>query len=317
MQGEQLTGEITSPSRVAQGHPWRGYLFIATATLCWGAAATFGKAIFNGSLFAGHSLISPLVLTQARTTFTVILLSLFLLVRGGREEFRINRRDLVFCLLIGTLGIAGSNFFYYTAVQKTTVAIAITIQYTAPVWVLLYMVMRGRQRATPQRILGVALALVGTALTIGLFTNSGTMRDKWGIAAAMVAAFSFSFYNIGAQQLVQRHQPLKVMNYALLGSALLWLIVDPPWRLWAQHYTGQQWAFLFLFACFSMLLPYIFSFNGLKYLDPTRAVVTSCLEPVFAILFAGIFIHEAVRGLQVLGIAAVLAATIMVQKGSN
>ena len=66
-----------------------------------------------------------------------------------------------------------------------------------------------------------------------------------------------------------------------------------------------------------MLLPYVLYFNGLKYLDPTRAVVTSCLEPVFAILLAVIFVHEAVRGLQIVGIAAVLVATVMVQAGKK
>jgi drug/metabolite transporter (DMT)-like permease len=53
--------------------------------------------------------------------------------------------------------------------------------------------------------------------------------------------------------------------------------------------------------------------SGLKYLDPTRAVITSCLEPVFAILFAWIFVGETLRGLQVAGIVAVLVATVMVQ----
>ena len=281
--------------------------------MCWGAAATFGKAIFNGRLFAGQSLISPLVLTQARTTFAAVGLSVFLLARYGQGMFKLNKRDLGLCALTGTLGLAGSNFFYYWAIQKTTVAVAITVQYTAPVWVLLFMVARGRQRATLQRIFAVLLALAGVALVIGLFSSKIRLNPA-GVAAAMMAAFSFSFYNIAAQGLVARNHPLKIMNYTLLSSAVLWLVIDPPWRLIAQHYTSRQWGFLLLFALLSMLLPYVFYFNGLKYLDPTRAVITSCLEPVFAVILAAIFIGETVQGLQVLGIAAVLTATIMAQR---
>ena len=62
-----------------------------------------------------------------------------------------------------------------------------------------------------------------------------------------------------------------------------------------------------------MVLPYMFYLSGLKYVDPTRAVITSCLEPVFAILFAVILVRETLRPLQVAGIAAVLVATVMVQ----
>ena len=129
----------------------------------------------------------------------------------------------------------------------------------------------------------------------------------------MLAAFCFSFYNIAAQDLITRHHQFTVMFYALLGGTLLWVVVNPPWHLLEQHYSAGQWASLFLFACGSMLVPFGFYFTGLRYLDPTRAVVTSCLEPVFAILMAVAFVHESVRGLQVAGIVAVLAATVMVQ----
>jgi drug/metabolite transporter (DMT)-like permease len=62
-----------------------------------------------------------------------------------------------------------------------------------------------------------------------------------------------------------------------------------------------------------MVLPYMLYLSGLKYLDPTRAVITSCLEPVFAILFAVLFLNERLRILQIAGIMAVLVATVMVQ----
>ena len=298
---------------VARPHPWRGYLLIAGATVCWGAAATFGKLVFAGRLFAGPSFITPVMLTQARTTFAAVLLSAFLLLRYDRGMFKLGRRDLGLCALTGTLGLAGSNFFYYWAIQKTTVAVAITVQYTAPIWVLLFMVARKRQRPTLLRLITVLLALAGVALVIGLFSSQIKLNGL-GVTAALLAAFSFSFYNIAGQGLVIRNHPLKIMNYTLLSSAALWLIVNPPWKILERHYTNQQWGFLLLFALLSMLLPYIFYFNGLKYLDPTRAVVTSCLEPVFAIIFAAVFINETVHESQVLGIIAVLTATIMAQR---
>jgi len=284
--------------------------------MCWGAAATVGKAVFNGSLFAGRAQISPLLLTQARTTFSVLVLIIFLLARFGRDFLRIDSRDLVLCVLAGTLGVAGSNFFYYLAIQKATVAIAITLQYTAPVWVLLYMVLSGRERALWRRWFSVLLAMLGIALTIGLF-SSGLKLNITGAAVALLASFSFAFYNILAPSLVRRHHQLKVMLYTLLGAAVLWTVVNPPWRLAAQSYNTRQWGFLFAFACLSLLLPYGLYFNGLKYLDATRAVIASCLEPVFAMVFAAAFVGEGVHGLQVVGIVAVLAATLMAQSSGK
>jgi drug/metabolite transporter (DMT)-like permease len=311
LQSEFAAKESISPASERQ-HPWRGYFFVATATFCWGVAAVVGKAIFNGSLFAGHALISPVVLTQARTTFTVLVFGPILLLRFGRRIFSISRRDLILCALVGTLGVACSNFFYYYAVQKSTVSLAITVQYTAPLWVLIYMVARGRERATVQRTAATLVAMIGTALAIGVF-QTGVKFSLIAVSSALLASFGYAFYNVAAQGLVTRNHQFTVMFYMLLGAAVLWTVVDPPWKLMAQNFSGRQWGFLFVFACLSMVLPYMLYLSGLKYLDPTRAVITSCLEPVFAIIFAVLFVGETLRALQIVGIVAVLIATVMVQ----
>jgi DME family drug/metabolite transporter len=157
------------------------------------------------------------------------------------------------------------------------------------------------------------MAVVGAALAIGVFEGAGIQLNVVGVVAALLAALTFSFYNVAGGELVQRLDRWYVILIALGGSTLFWLVVNPPWKVWAAHYTRSQWLFLAVFACASMLIPFSLYFSGLHHLDATRAIVTSCLEPVFAIGFAWSFAHESVTALQVLGILVVIAATIIVQ----
>jgi drug/metabolite transporter (DMT)-like permease len=66
-----------------------------------------------------------------------------------------------------------------------------------------------------------------------------------------------------------------------------------------------------------MLLPFTFYFAGLKLLVPTKAIIASCLEPVFAILIAALALKEAVGFVQAIGIAMVLGAIVMAQKSGT
>lgn len=306
-------------------HPVRGYLLIASAAFCYGASASLGKAAFRG-LVAGQAgastALDPLILAQARATISFLLLAPLLFILRRKQLRPFSMPDVFRCMLIGILGLAASNFFYYYAIEKTTVATAIIVQYTAPIWVLLYMVVRRLQTASKRKALSVAFALVGCALTIGLiklvafapFVEVAPLKvNAAGVGAALLAAFSFSFYSIYGQIQVRRYDRWYVVLFAMLGAATLWLIVNPPWRIVAAHYSKEQWLFLLVFAFVSMLLPLSLYFAGLQYLDATRAVITSCLEPVFAILFAAAFVGEKVGLMQIIGIACVLAATIMVQ----
>jgi len=301
------------PSRA---HPVRGYLYIASATFLWGVAATLGRAAFTGRLLPkGQTLrpIDPLILSQSRATFSFgILLFALVLLRGWRR-LRLPAADVGRMFALGILGVAASNYFYYLAIQRTNVATAIILQYTAPILVLLYTVARGRQRPTLQRVVAVGLAVAGIALVIGIFSSGGFRLDTIGVMAALGAAVSFAIYNIGGHSILARYDRWTVLLYVILGASLFWIVVNPPWKIVAAHYSGGQWLFLVLFSLLSVLAPFSFYFAGLQHLEPTRAIVVSCLEPVFSIVIAAVALGEVMRPLQTVGIVLVLVAIVVVQ----
>jgi len=297
-------------------HPLRGYLYIGAATFLWGVAATLGRAAFTGYLLPGGEplgAVDPLILSQTRVTFSFLVLLPILCWRRGWGRLRMTRSDTFSLFLLGVCGIAASNFFYYVAIQRTNVATAIILQYTAPVWVLLYLAARGRQRPAPQQVVAVAVGLAGICLLMDLFGSGEFHLDKIGVAAALLSAFSFAFYNIAGHGILSRHDRWTVLLYITGSAAVFWLSVNPPWRILAAHYSGWQWIFLLVFAVVSALGPFSFYAAGLQHLEPTRAMIASCMEPVFAITMAAIALGEVMRPIQAAGIVLVLAAIIVVE----
>ena len=70
---------------------------------------------------------------------------------------------------------------------------------------------------------------------------------------------------------------------------------------------------MLVFSLVSVLVPFALYFAGLQHLEPTRAVVVSCLEPVFSIVLAAAILGELMRPVQTIGIVLVLVAIIVVQ----
>jgi drug/metabolite transporter (DMT)-like permease len=261
--------------------------------------------------------IDPLILSQTRTTFSLLVLLPLLVASKGWQRIKLPARDLAYCFLLGTLGVAVSNYFYYVAIQRTNVATAIIVQYTAPVWVLFYVVARGQQKLTAQKIAAVALAVTGIALVINIFgSHSGSTLhlDSYGIAAALLASFSFAFYNVAGHGILARYDRWRVLVWTLAAAAASWLVINPPWKIAAAHYAPAQWLFLFVFSMISVLGAFSLYFLGLQHLEPTRAIIASCLEPVFSILLAALLLGEVLRPIQTLGIIFVLAAIVIVQR---
>jgi len=140
--------------------------------------------------------------------------------------------------LLGVLGVAASNYLYYLAIQRTNVATAIILQYTAPVWVLLYTVARGAQRhpsADRSRRTGV----IGCALAVGFVGSGGFRMDAVGVTAALLAAFSFAFYNVADTASSPATTAGKSYS-GVSGDGTFWIFVNPPWKIVAAHYNASS-----------------------------------------------------------------------------
>jgi DME family drug/metabolite transporter len=296
-----------------------GVLYIGAAAFCWGLSASLGRAAFTGRLLpaSGIRSVDPLILSQCRTGFPFLIVALALSLRRGFSRILVPRNDFWKLFVLGLGGVAASNYFYYLAIQRTNVATAIILQYTAPVWVLLYMVVRGSERLTFVKMGSVLLAISGIALVLGLVGNSGLHLDPVGVMAAMIAAFSFSYYNIGGHFVLTRYDRWKVLLYTTFSASLFWLVINPPNRIMAARYSAATWVFLVFFSLISVLLPFALYFAGLERLVPTKAIIASSLEPVFSIAIAAVALKELVRPLQVIGIGMVLCAIVLAQRPAS
>lgn len=303
-------------SNSPQLHPYRGYFYIAASAVFWGISATLGRAAFTGRLLPNSDIrsVNPLILSQARTTFSFLAVLLALLPVRGWKRLRLPLADVGRLLILGLGGVAASNYFYYVAIQRTNVATAIIVQYTAPVWVLVYMAVRGIEKPTLAKITAVFLAIAGIALVIGLFGQRRPQLDLIGVGASLIAAFSFAYYNIGGHSILARYDRWTVLLYTTFAAAAFWMVINPPTKIAAAHYSATTWIFLVVFSMLSVLLPFSFYFAGLQYLEPTKAIVASCLEPVFTILIAAVALQEVVKPMQGLGVALVLGAILVVQR---
>src|SRR6185437_8279656 len=120
-------------------------------------------------------------------------------------------------------------------------------------------------------------------------------------------------YNVGGHYMLAKYDRWLVLLYTTFTASLFWIVVNPPNKILAAHYSAGTWIFLAAFSFLSVLLPFTFYFAGLERLAPTKAIIASCLEPVFSILIAAIALKEVVGFSQAVGIAMVLSAIVLAQ----
>ena len=101
------------------------------------------------------------------------------------------------------------------------------LQYLCPIWVLLFMIATRRQPATGVRISAVVLAVMGSALVVGI-GHAAVRYNAVGILSGLAASFAFAIYNVRGRSLLERYYRWSVFLYSMLGATLFWCVVNPP-----------------------------------------------------------------------------------------
>ena len=245
----------------------------------------------------------------------VIIAALFLTVLFAivdRRLLAVSPSDLKDFALLGIIGVAGSNYAYYMAIQVTNVGIAILMQYTAPALVAIYMLMSRQEKISKIKTLAVVLSLGGSAIMLGAL-NPKIHITAVGIFLGVVSAVCFAFFNIYTKIASKRYSIWTAVTWTLICAGIFWLVLDVLVGTEAAHISPLNLAVLTAFSFSSIIIPYYFYFIGLKYLVPSTAIVVSTLEPVVAIVTSFIFLGETMSVSQIAGGIFVVSAVILLE----
>lgn len=133
----------------------------------------------------------------------------------------------------------------------------------------------------------------------------------WG-ASATIAKYLFT-HATDVLVVVQTRVSIAFFIIAVAFATLFWAVVNLPWVLAGQVASSQAWLSLIGFSVVSVLVPYILYLNGLKRTTSSRAIITSTVEPVVAVLTTSLAIAEPLSTLQVFGGGLVVAAVVLLQ----
>lgn len=287
-----------------------------------GAAVLFG---INGSVskLALGSGLSSLELVQLRSLGSAIVLMLFLLVVRP-SSLRVRPRELGFLAVVGIIGIGLVQWFYFVAIARLPVGIALLLEYLAPVLVVLWVRFIRRQPVRSRMWAALVLAILGLAIVAQVW--NGLTLDGIGLLAGLAAAAALATYYLSSEHGMVARDPLSLAAWTFTAAALFWSVVRPPWTLeWSklgrdvdlpdslEGINAPLWLFVVWIIVLGTVVPYSFVLLALSSLGSARTGLLGMAEPVMAGLVAWLVLDERLSGIQLLGAGLVLGGIILAE----
>lgn len=281
-----------------------GYALAATAASLWAINASIASELMDRGLDW-----APLSQLRVSGAF-VLLLAALALVR--RDLLRVERRDVRELALLGVLALAPVQATYFLAIDRLEVGVAVTIQYLAPLLVLLWLRLWLGRRIASGLWYAVALSVAGCFLVVRAY-EAGAL-DAVGVVAAGSSAVVFAAYMILSERAGAHHSPFTTLTWGFGFATAAWAIAQPWWLFPFEELGSAQDALLAAgVVVLGTLLPFLAMVAALALIPASRGGVVATLEPVLAALFAWLLLDEALAVVQVLGMVLVVAAVVWVQ----
>jgi drug/metabolite transporter, DME family len=286
-----------------------GFAAVASAAVLWAASATYARTLIDRGA-------APIEISAARAWIAFLVLGAVVLWRrrsGARPK---GPRPPIAVIVGFGLAIAGANYFYYSAIQRLPVAVAIVIQYTAPALVVLWLAVAERRRPSRAVVWAIAGAIAGVALLSDLprvLSSGDVSLSASGIVFAFGSAVAFASYIVLGERMAPAYGPEGTLTRGFGVAGAMWVVVLAARGRPDTLLDGSLLPGVVLLGFIATVIPFMLFIWGLQRIRASRAAIVSTLEPLSAALFAYVWLDQRLDAWQFAGAALVIAAIAVVQ----
>ncbi len=282
-------------------------VFVILAALFWGLSGGIG-----GILIADDWDAFMVSFYRGAIGLVFVLVWLMLSPRGSG----LASRRLWFWSIIAGLGIAGNFAFYFVSIGEGSVAVAVTLMYSAPVFVYLVSFTLKLEKSTPLKWTAVAMVMAGIVLLTQIYNIGESGLTFIGVGAGLLAGLSYAVFIFGFKYAAPHGSPqaILVIAFAVLVIVLIWPS-DADQAL--AVLSTQDWLLFAVLGVLGAGLSFIIYIVGLKHTAPAVASIVAMVEPVTASLFGVAVLNETLAGLQIFGMVLILVTVTALSVSSN
>lgn len=269
------------------------YLLVTATAFFWGA----------NFVLAGPILAELPPLWAAAMRF-VLGATLMLAIAGVRRENLLGllRQHAPIYILLGTVGVAGFNLFFFYAMQITSANSAALIMATNPLLTALLAVAFLGERMTNRHLVALPLALIGVAVVIsqGDMNKLESLTFSRGDLLMLAANLSWAMYNILVRRFMPQGSPIANTSWVMAAGAMLLVSIALGSDAHINGLDIKAGLAMAVMVVGGTVAAYLFWGIGIARLGAARTSIFLNLVPVFAML-VGAFLGTLPSSAQIIG----------------
>ena len=283
-----------------------GYLIKGTLITLAGAGLWGLNAVVSKYLMARG--VDTMWMVNFRMITSGFVLLIFALFKNPHGIFDIwkDRKSVIRLLVIAVFAFGLCQPTYYISIDYSNAGIASAIQQTAPVFVLIYVIIKERRKPASAELAALILVIMGSFLISTHGDFSALAIHPVALISGLISALCCALYITLPSDLIKRYGTFETVGWGLFIGGC---VIAPFCRLWnfpAEWDAPMIWGMIFIIlpgAAFAFAL----FLYGTSIVGPVRGGVYNLFEPVTALAASALWLSQNYYITELCGTAAILA----------
>jgi drug/metabolite transporter (DMT)-like permease len=260
--------------------------------------------LFLTAAFWGGTFIAGKVLAQNVGPFSAsflrfLIASLFLVLITWKIEGSfpgIRKKQIFPLILLGLTGVFAYNVLFFKGLRLIDAGRASIIIANNPIFITLLSWLLFRERLTLLKFAGVLISVTGAVIVISKGDLNGIINGGLGLGEFYIfcCVAIWVCYSLIGKTVMTHFSPLVSVTYAsIIGTACLFIPALFEGMLGdMRHYMMSEWISIFYLGFFGTVLGFVWYYEGIKKIGPTRASLFINFVPITAIILAFLILKE-------------------------
>jgi drug/metabolite transporter (DMT)-like permease len=256
-------------------------------------------AVFWGGTFIAGKIVAQDVQPFSAAFLRFAIASAFLVLITWKVEGKLPRieRSLVLpILLLGMTGVFAYNVFFFKGLQSIDAGRAALIIALNPVMISLLSSILFKEELTPIKIIGILLSVIGAMTVISRGNPLHLFQGHlgWGELNIFGCVLSWVSFSLIGKSVLGKISPLVSICYSSLAGTATLIIPAMLEGLWTflPVYSSITWLGLFYLGFFGTVLGFVWYYEGIKKIGPTKAGLFINVVPLSAVVLAFFLLNE-------------------------
>jgi DME family drug/metabolite transporter len=237
----------------------------------------------------------------------------FVLLRRGVRGLRVARRDLVFLVPAGAVGIGVFYLLYFYTVRESTVGTAAILLYSAPAFVVVLAWLFLREPLNAAKVCGLLLTIGGISLVVGAYDPANLEVSAKILITGLLSGLTYGLYAILGRPLTSHLSPPVILSYALAFGSMLLIVASLPTLDTLVGLPTTSYLILLMLSVVHTTLAFALYTFGIRHLGAGRAAIVATIEPVVAGVLGIALLGEELTVLKALGALLVISGAVLAQ----